>query len=110
MTHLTFTALAEEDLEAIGDYIATDNPARAASFIQELRVQCQRIAANPPGYHLRPELGDDIRSCAHGHYVIFFVAAQEDVTIVRILPVPEISPRSWRPTTMDSEPELSTVT
>ncbi|WP_297363472.1 type II toxin-antitoxin system RelE/ParE family toxin [Acidiferrobacter sp.] len=85
MTHLTFTALAEEDLEAIGDYIATDNPARAASFIQELRVQCQRIAANPPGYHLRPELGDDIRSCAHGHYVIFFVAAQEDVTIVRIL-------------------------
>jgi toxin ParE1/3/4 len=47
LTHLTFTALAEEDLEAIGDDIATDNPARAASFIQELRVQCQRIAANP---------------------------------------------------------------
>ena len=85
MTHLTFTALAEQDLEAIGDDIATDNPARAASFIQELRVQCQRIAATPQGYRLRPERGDDNRSCTHGHYVIFFVATQEDVTIIRIL-------------------------
>ncbi|UEO01368.1 type II toxin-antitoxin system RelE/ParE family toxin [Acidiferrobacter thiooxydans] len=43
------------------------------------------MTANPPGYRLRPELGDDIRSCAHGHYVIFFVATREDVTIIRIL-------------------------
>jgi toxin ParE1/3/4 len=51
---LTLTPLAEQDLEAIGDYIAADNPTRAVSFIRELRAQCQRIAANPPGYRLRP--------------------------------------------------------
>lgn len=82
---LTLTPLAEQDLEAIGDYIAADNPTRAASFIRELRDQCQRIAANPPGYRLRAELGEDIRSCAHGNYVIFFAAAPEAVTIIRVL-------------------------
>ncbi len=82
---LTLTPLAEQDLETIGDYIAADNPTRAVSFIRELRDQCHRIAANPPGYRLRPELGDDIRSCAHGNYGIFFVATPEEVTIIRVL-------------------------
>ncbi|AGA33921.1 hypothetical protein TVNIR_2267 [Thioalkalivibrio nitratireducens DSM 14787] len=41
--------------------------------------------ANPPGYRLRPELGDDIRSSAYGNYVIFFVALPEEITIIRIL-------------------------
>lgn len=82
---LAFTPLAEQDLEAIADYIAADNPVRALSFVRELRAQCQRITLNPPGYRLRPELGDGIRSCAHGHYVIFFEATTEDVLVVRIL-------------------------
>lgn len=51
---LAFTPLAEQDLEAIADYIAADNPVRALSFVRELRTQCQRITLNPPGYRLRP--------------------------------------------------------
>lgn len=82
---LSFTALAEQDLEAIADYIATDNPVRALSFLRELRAQCQRIALNPLGYRLRSELGDNIRSCAHGHHVIFFESDSDAVVIVRIL-------------------------
>lgn len=72
-------------VQGLGGKTATDNPSRAVSFIRELRTQCQRITANPPGYRLRPELGDDIRSCAHGNYVIFFVATTEEVTIIRVL-------------------------
>ena len=82
---LVFTSLAEQDLEAIGDYIATDSPKRAVSFVRELRKQCQRIAQNPSGYRLRSELADRLRSCAYGHYVIFFEASSEEVAIVRIL-------------------------
>lgn len=82
---LAFTPLAEQDLEAIADYVAADNPARALSFARELRAQCQRIALNPRGYRLRPELGDGIRSCAHGRYVIFFESDPDAVLIVRIL-------------------------
>lgn len=82
---LAFTPLAEQDLEAIADYIAADNPTRALSFVRELRVQCQRITLNLSGYRLRPELGDGIRSCAHGRYVIFFECESDGVLIVRIL-------------------------
>ena len=39
-----FTARAEDDLENIADYIAIDNPARAISFVQEIRNRSQRIA------------------------------------------------------------------
>jgi len=35
---LLITPLAAFDLEEIGDYIAQDNPFRAASFVAELRA------------------------------------------------------------------------
>ncbi|BEU65710.1 type II toxin-antitoxin system RelE/ParE family toxin [Ralstonia pseudosolanacearum] len=82
---LAITPLAEQDLESIADYIAQDNPACAVTFVRDLREQCQRLVLNPPGYRLRPELGDDIRSCAYGRYVIFFVAASDEVIVIRIL-------------------------
>ena len=80
-----FTRLAERDLEDIGDYIARDNPRRALSFILELRRQCGKIAEAPQAYRRRPELGEGIRSCAHGNYVIFFREDRDGLGIVRIL-------------------------
>lgn len=67
---VVITPLAEQDLESVGDYIARDNPVRAITFARELRGQCERIALNPQGYRQRQELGDGIRSCALGNYVI----------------------------------------
>ena len=80
-----FTPLAETDLEDIGDYIAQDNPARALSFIQEIRAQCQKIGKSPLAYRARPELGDEIRSCPFGHYMILYCPQAPDVLIVRVL-------------------------
>jgi toxin ParE1/3/4 len=77
--------LAEQDLEAIGDFIARDNPRRALSFVRELRTQCGKIASSPQGYRRRPELGEAIRSCAYGNYAIFFVEEDEVVRIIRVL-------------------------
>ena len=68
---LEFSPLAVADLEAIGDYIAEDSPGNAVRFIEGVRVQCQKIARAPMGYVGRPELGEGLRSCAHGRYVIF---------------------------------------
>lgn len=65
------TPLAGQDIESIGDYIAQDNPHRAFTFTQELREQCRHIADNPYNYRKRDELGDEVRSCAYGRYVIF---------------------------------------
>lgn len=81
---LEFQSQAERDLEGIGDYIARDNPRRAISFLHELRAQCRKILVAPQAYRPRPELGEGIRSCAYGNYVIFF---REDGRLLRIIRV-----------------------
>lgn len=64
---LGVSPLAEQDLEAIGDYIAQDNPVWAVSFMEELLYQqCLLIAESPVLYRERPELGQSVRSCAYG--------------------------------------------
>lgn len=85
MKCITFSRLAERDLEDIADYIAQDNPRRALSFVIELRSQCSKIAEAPQAYRARPELGEGIRSCAYGSYVIFFQENPSGLAIVRIL-------------------------
>ena len=82
---IRFTPLASSDLEAIGDYIGQDNPASAYSFVLEIRNQCRKIASAPMTYKCRPEFGESIRSCAFGRYVIFYMAEDEGVLIIRIL-------------------------
>lgn len=72
-------------MESIGDYIATDSPKRALTFVAELRAACAKIANEPKAFRHRPELGADIRSYAHGNYVIFFQARAGQVRIVRVL-------------------------
>ncbi len=85
MARYWISPLAEQDLEAIGDFIAQDNPHRAITFIVELRNQCARIAANPKACRSRPGLGTNIRSFAYGNYVIFFQENPDTICIVRVL-------------------------
>lgn len=85
MPQYWISPLAEQDLEAIGDFIAQDNPQRALTFIAELRGQCARIAANPKVGRLRLELGANIRSFAYGNYVIFFQEYPDTLCIARVL-------------------------
>lgn len=82
---IEFSPLAEIDLETIGDFIAIDHPARAATFVTELRAACRNITKLPLAYRRRPEFGPTIRSRAHRHYVIFFAVSENKVTIARIL-------------------------
>ena len=85
MPKYLISPLAAQDMEAIGDYIAQDNPHRAITFIAELRSQCDKIAISPKACRSRPDLGNNIRSSAYGNYVIFFQDALEGLCIVRVL-------------------------
>ena len=76
---------AEIDLEEIGDYIASDSPARALSFVRELRVHFQQIAKAPLAYAQRPELGDGVRACTHGNYLILFIPDEDEVLVARVV-------------------------
>lgn len=80
-----FTPQAKIDLQEIGDYIALDNPRRAVSFIREMRQHCEKIAEGPRDYVARPELGDTIRICAHGNYLIVFEPLDDGALILRVL-------------------------
>ena len=85
MAKYVISPLAAQDMEAIGDYIAQDNPHRAITFIAELRSQCDRIAESPQACRSRPEMGENIRSSAYGNYVIFFQDAPDGLSIARVL-------------------------
>lgn len=85
MRRPAYTPQSKSDLNDIGCYIAKDNPRRAVSFIRELRAQCRKIAQTPQTYRPRPELGQGMRSCSHGHYVILFAEGEGIVVIVRVL-------------------------
>lgn len=82
---LSISPLAEQDIEAIGDYIAQDNPARVVSFTEELYQQCLLIAESPVIYRERPELGKSVRSCAYGRYLIVYRVLDTEIRIERLL-------------------------
>jgi toxin ParE1/3/4 len=85
LPRLIFSPRAAADLEAIGDYIAHDNPARAISFLEELRAHCDRVATAPASYPAREDLAVGLRMAVHGRYLILFRANPDEVRIERIL-------------------------
>jgi toxin ParE1/3/4 len=82
---LVLSPRAQLDLEEIGDYIARDNPARAISFLEELKAHCERILAMPGAYSSRDDLGAGIRMAVHGRYLILFRSDPAGVRVERIL-------------------------
>lgn len=81
-----FSAEAEHDLEAIGDYIARDNPARAISFLRELREQCLGLADMPQRFPLVPRYeAAGVRRRGHGNYLIFYRIEADKIVIIHIL-------------------------
>ncbi|CAM4396133.1 type II toxin-antitoxin system RelE/ParE family toxin [Pluralibacter gergoviae] len=58
---------------------------RAVSFMEELYRQCLLIAESPVLYRERPELGQSVRSCAYGRYLIVFRVLDTEVRIERLL-------------------------
>jgi toxin ParE1/3/4 len=81
---LRFALSAEADLESIADWIARDNPARALSFVQELRAASLNILDYPEAWPLVPRY-ESIRRKVYGNYLIFYIADETMVTVVHIL-------------------------
>jgi toxin ParE1/3/4 len=78
-------ALAEADIEEIGDFIAQDNPRRAVTFVRELREQCAKLGPQPGLGAARPEFGEGIRLWPHGRYVILYSVRDDHVLVERVL-------------------------
>jgi toxin ParE1/3/4 len=55
MARLTFSPLAEADLNEILEFIARDKPKAAVSWIQKIRDTCERLSRQPEIGERRPE-------------------------------------------------------
>lgn len=80
-----FSPQAESDLFEIALRIAEENAGRAVSFADDLRERCEKLAAYPGIGRKRTELHPELRSLAHGNYVIFYTEIASGVRIERIL-------------------------
>jgi len=81
-----FADAAENDLEAIGDRIAADNPERAATFVDEVREACLGIAEYPQRFPVVPRYeGRGVHQRLHGNYLIFYRVEAGAVVILHIL-------------------------
>jgi toxin ParE1/3/4 len=83
---VVFSRNAENDLEAIGDWIARGNPGRAVSFVAELLKSCRSIGRTPRGFLLVDgERDARLRRRVHGDYLIFYDVGSTSVEILHVL-------------------------
>ncbi|WP_109482529.1 type II toxin-antitoxin system RelE/ParE family toxin [Paraburkholderia sp. C35] len=79
---------AKAELEAIGDYIARDNPRRAVSFVRDLRDKCMSLADMPLAFPLVPRYEDQgVRHRVHGRYQIFYRVIGEPAERIDVIHV-----------------------
>lgn len=81
-----FSAQARSDLVAIGMFITGDNPARARSFVTELRSACEGLREAPDRFVAvkeRPE--GTVRRLPHRAYSVFYQVRSDHVLVMRIV-------------------------
>lgn len=81
-----FSDQAKRDLAEIGDWIATDNPMRAETFIDELIERSHSLALHPLRFPVAMHVnGQEIRKLTHAGYLIFYLAGEREIFILRIV-------------------------
>lgn len=88
MRRLVISDSAQEDFEAIAEYIAEESGHRDAAehLIEKLYFRCERLARLPGTLGTaRQELDAELRSVPESGYIIFFRYQDNTLTIVNIL-------------------------
>lgn len=82
---LVYRPAARDDLDAIYDFIEPDSPARALSFVQEIRASCRHLLAHPQLGPARDDLGTGIRLYPlRGRVVVAYRAFADRIEVVRV--------------------------
>ena len=85
MRQLIVSPAALADLREIWEFIATDDPAAADLVLDEVGGRLDLLLDSPLMGRQRPELAPGLRSFLSGRYVIFYIAEEEAVRVVRVL-------------------------
>jgi plasmid stabilization system protein ParE len=80
---LADAAIAE--IGAIGEFIGKDNPARAASFVQELLDMCADLVNAPEAFPIAERYpGKNVRRRVYGSYLIFYRVGDGVVDVLHV--------------------------
>jgi toxin ParE1/3/4 len=84
---LILSPRAAADLEELADYIAQNDPARAAQLVAALRGKCRAIAAAPMLYRAREDLAPGLRMAVYRRYLLLFrdLPGRNEVRIERVV-------------------------
>ncbi len=87
MRKLRYSESAERDTLNILEYISLQSSSTTAErFVLELRRRCRDLASLPGLMgRARPDLGPNVRSRAHGNYVIYLQYSGTTLRILRIM-------------------------
>jgi toxin ParE1/3/4 len=79
-----FLKKAQYNLTEIGDFIAEDNPMRAVSFVEEIRIKCNDLANFP--YAFPALIGfPPLRKRSYKGYIILYRVTETAIEIVHIV-------------------------
>lgn len=85
MLSLAYRPAAVADLDAIFDFIGADNPARALTFVDQVRGQIRKLCAYPQLGPAREDLGQGIRIFPMlGRVVVAYRVQPEAIEVVRV--------------------------
>lgn len=94
------SAIAEQDLFAIWDYIAQDSPTAADRFLQRLGDRFQSLLKNPFSGESRDRFRTGLRSLVEGNYIVFYEPRPNEILIYRVLH----AARNWEELLSDPNP------
>lgn len=91
LSHSLFTPQAWQDTLGIIEYIGTDNPEVAASFLPALEETCTQLAALPGMGSVRTFQRKDLKGTrilpvtGFENYLIFYTTTGKSIKVLRIL-------------------------
>ena len=86
MAKVTYAPEADDDLEAIVDYIARDKPMAARNWLAQFREVCETLATQTSAGEVRQGFGvPGCRSFSIGSYVVFFRVIDGGIEISRVI-------------------------
>jgi toxin ParE1/3/4 len=85
MHEVTISNQARQDLIAIWEYIADDNPSSADRLLDMLDARINRLADHPHLGHARPDIARDLRYLVCDSNLVLYRVLADAVEVVRVI-------------------------
>ena len=85
MSNITYSRLADRDLDEIWDYVAQDSVFQADRLLLHFRAKLEYIAKWNSIGRPRPELSKNCRSYPFGNFCFYFRPTDSGIEVLRIL-------------------------